>query len=142
MGWAGALAALREEDLGSSSRVHLMGRAVRLRPMMAVRFPFQVGFVLTPLPYQLRRCWAAARRREPAAVIRARCADMLLESVTLILTYRPVSDSSNTSSGQLSASLSPPSFPQHHQPSMWNKLPRRLVFEQDWNVDPLGFHTL
>jgi hypothetical protein len=143
MGWAGAVAALRE-DLGLSSRIHLMGRAVRLCPMLVVCIPFMFGFVLTPLPYQLGRRWAAARRREPAAVIRAtwaRRADMLLESVTLILTYRPAADSPDTSS-QHPASLSPPSFSQHHQPSMWNKLPRRWVFEQDWNFDPHGFHTL
>jgi hypothetical protein len=60
----------------------------------------------------------------------------------LILTYRPAFYSSDTSSRQLPASLPPPSFSHHHHPSMWNKLPRRLVFEQDWNVDPLGFHTL
>jgi hypothetical protein len=77
-----------------------MGRAVRLRPMLAVCFPFMFGFVLTPLPYQLGRCWAAVRGREPAAAIMApwaRCADMLLESVTLILTYRPAPDLSDTS---------------------------------------------
>jgi hypothetical protein len=55
LGWAGAVAGLRE-DLGLSSRIHLMGRAVRLRPMLVVCLP---GFVLTPLPYQLGRFWAA-----------------------------------------------------------------------------------
>jgi hypothetical protein len=46
------------EDLGLSFQIHLMGRTVRLRPMLMVRYPFMAGFVLTPLPYQLGWCWA------------------------------------------------------------------------------------
>jgi hypothetical protein len=56
MCWAGAVAVL-PEDLDLSPRIHLMWCAVRLRPMLVVCFPFMVDFVLTPLPYQLGRCW-------------------------------------------------------------------------------------